>query len=98
MALKISWSKKALLRFNEITSYLESEFGRNTASGFVNKVYESIFIISIFPEIGSIEKEELNIRGLIIFQQVTLFYQVRTERIILLNFYDNRQNPKRLKF
>jgi len=98
MALKISWSRKALARFNEISIYLELEFGEKTASHFVRRAYNAIFTISIFPEIGSIEMKELNIRGLVIHQQITMFYQVKTDRIILLNFFDNRQNPDHLNF
>ena len=38
------------------------------------------------------------IRGFVIVKQITLFYQVRNNTIILLNFYDNRQKPKKSKF
>jgi plasmid stabilization system protein ParE len=98
MALKIVWSRKALSRFNEIIAHLEKEFGEKTASTFVRKVYDTIFAISIFPELGSQENKEYSIRGLVILQQVTLLYQIRKSKIILLNFYDNRQKPGSKRF
>jgi plasmid stabilization system protein ParE len=98
MALKIFWSKKAIIRFDKILAYLENEFGEIATSVFVIKVYDMLSFISLFPEIGSMENAKFNIRGLVITKQITLFYQIREKQIILLNFYDNRQNPKVYRF
>lgn len=91
---KISWSHKAENQFDKIITYLEKEFGNITTSEFVRKVFDVLSVISIFPEIGSIENRKYRIRGLIINKHVTLFYQVRKNRIIILNLFDNRQNPE----
>jgi plasmid stabilization system protein ParE len=93
MALEIFWSKKADERFDEITDYLESEWGEKSARVFAKKVYDLLDILIELPEIGTIEKKELNIRGILVVKQITLFYQVRSTKLILLNFYDNRQGP-----
>ena len=98
MAINIYWSKKADKRFGSIIEYLEDEWGHHTTSLFVKKVYDFLDILSEFPEIGTVEKKELNIRGFVIVKQLTIFYQVREDKIILLNFYDNRQRPKRQRF
>jgi plasmid stabilization system protein ParE len=98
MALKISWSKKADARFYSIISYLVDEFGDVVASSFIKKVNDVLSNILLFPEIGSVENDELNIRGLVLTRHITLFYQVRKRKIILLNFYDNRQSPKMQRF
>ena len=55
-------------------------------------------ILAEFPEIGSLENKEYGIRCFVIVKQITLFYQVRDNTIILLNFYENRQQPKKTKF
>jgi len=98
MALKIFWSKRADTCFDSIITYLETNWGEHAVSLFVKKVYEFLEIISIFPEVGSIEKADLNIRGFVIVKQITIFYQVRKGKIIILNFYDNRQQPKKKRF
>jgi len=98
MALEVFWSKWADKRFDSIITYLETNWGEHTVSLFVKKVYEFLEFVSEFPEIGSIEKEDLNIRGFAIIKQITIFYQVRDQRIIILNFYDNRQRPRRKRF
>jgi len=98
MALEVFWSKRADKRFDSIITYLETNWGEHTVSLFVKKVYEFLEFVSEFPEIGSIEKEDLNIRGFAIIKQITIFYQLRDQRIIILNFYDNRQRPRRKRF
>jgi plasmid stabilization system protein ParE len=98
MALEILWSKRADKRFDNILEYLEEEWGDHTTSLFVKKVYDFLDILSEFPEIGTIENKELNIRGFVIVKQLTIFYQIRNSKIIILNFYDNRQKPKTKRF
>ena len=98
MALNIFWSKHADKSFDSIITWLQNNWGEHAASLFVKKVYEFLEIISEFPEIGSLENTDLNIRGFVIVKQITIFYQVRNEMIIILNFYDNRQRPKNKRF
>ena len=87
-----------LKSFDSIITWLQSNWGEHSVSLFVKKVYEFLEIISEFPEIGSLENTDLNIRGFVIVKQITIFYQVRNEMIIILNFYDNRQRPKNKRF
>ena len=98
MALTIKWSKKSEKKFDLILDYLNDEFGQITTAKFVKKVFDFLTILAEFPEIGSLENKEYGIRGFVIVKQITLFYQVRDNTIILLNFYDNRQHPKKEKF
>jgi len=98
MALEIYWSKRAAKRFDSILDYLEDEWGGFPVSLFVKKVYDFLDILSSYPEIGTIENKELNIRGFVIVRQLTIFYQIRDDKIVLLNFYDNRQKPKSKRY
>ena len=74
------------------------EFGEITASDFVKKVYYLLDLLAEFPQMGTEENKELKIRGIVIVKQITLFYQIREGKIILLHFYDNRQNPTTKRF
>jgi plasmid stabilization system protein ParE len=98
MALEVFWSKRADKKFDKIIGYIEEEWGKHRDSLFVKKVYDFLDILAEFPEIGTIEKNELNIRGFVIVAQLTIFYQIREDKLIILNFYDNRQNPKQKRF
>ena len=57
-----------------------------------------IGILAEYPEIGTLENEEKEIRGLTIVKQVNVFYKVKDNQLIILNFFDNRQDPKERRF
>jgi plasmid stabilization system protein ParE len=98
MALEILWSKRASNKFDKILEYLLEEWGERITGNFVKKVYNFLEILSEYPEIGTIENEEKGIRGFTVVKEIDLFYKVTKNRIILLNFFDNRQNPEKKRF
>ena len=98
MALTIFWSKNADLKFDKIIKFVGEEWGETATKEFVRKVYDFLEILQEFPEIGTIENRENNIRGFVIVKQITLFYKINQNKIILLNFFDNRMSPKRKKY
>jgi plasmid stabilization system protein ParE len=98
MALMVDWSKKAEKSFDDIVIYISSEFGEKATSNFATKVFNVIRLLKVFLRLGTLENAQLQIRGFVVSKQTTLFYQVRTKRIVLINFYDNRQNPKAKKY
>ena len=98
MALKIYWSKRADTKFDNILDYLNTEWGEVVTSAFVKKVYDFLDILIEFPEIGSVENSNRNIRGFVIVKQITIFYKVYKNQIILLNFFDNHQSSKKRKY
>jgi plasmid stabilization system protein ParE len=98
MALEIVWSKRADKKFDLILEYLSKEWGNKVTKAFVKKVYDFLDILSEFPEIGTLENMDKEIRGFVIIKQVSVFYTVRKNRIILLNFFDNRQSPNKKRF
>lgn len=97
MALKIKWSIYADKSFDHILIYLEKEWGEKVTRAFVRRTYEFLDLLAEFPELGSIENEERQIRGFVLIKQVTVFYARKHDSIILLNFYDNRQKPSNIK-
>lgn len=93
MVLKVKWSKYADQSFDRILNYLEAEWGENITRAFVRRTYEFLDLLAEFPEIGSMENTENQIRGFVLIKQVTVFYIRKADFIILLNFYDNRKRP-----
>lgn len=98
MALDIKWSKRADKKFDKILEYLLTKWGERVTRNFVKKVYDFLDILSEYPEIGSVENKEKGIRGFTLIKQINIFYRVKGETIILLDFFDNRQNPNKKKF
>ena len=94
MALNVKWSRYADQSFDRILDYLEADWGEKVTRAFVRRTYEFLDLLAEFPEIGSLENPEKQIRGFVLIKQVTVFYIRKADSIILLNFYDNRQKPK----
>ncbi|WP_092437785.1 type II toxin-antitoxin system RelE/ParE family toxin [Williamwhitmania taraxaci] len=75
--------------------YLLGEWGENVTKAFVKRTFEFLDLLIDFPEIGSVENEDRQIRGFVLIKQLTIFYKIKGDTIVFLNFYDNRQSPKR---
>jgi plasmid stabilization system protein ParE len=98
MALEIEWTKRADKKFDTILVYLNEEWGERVTGNFVKKVYEFQDILVEYPEIGTLEHKQKGVRGFTIVKQMSIFYKVSGNKIILLDFFDTRQNPKKKRF
>ena len=98
MALKIEWTKRADKKFDTILVYLNEEWGERVTANFVKKVYEFLDVLVEYPEIGTLEHKQKGVRGFTIVKQVSIFYKVSGNKIILLDFFDTRQNPNKERF
>jgi plasmid stabilization system protein ParE len=98
MALEILWTRQADRKFDKIINYLLNEWNQRVTESFVKKVYDSIDILSEFPELGTIEHQEKGIRGFTMVKQINVFYKVIDNKLIILNFFDNRQAPEKKRF
>ena len=98
MALEIRWSKRADKKFDKIIEYLLEEWNEQVTEAFVKKVYELVNTLADFPEIGIIENKKKAIRGFTIVKQISIFYHIDNHQIIILDFFDNRQSPKKKRF
>ena len=98
MAKEIKWSKHADKKYDKILEYLSEKWGENVTKAFVKRTYEFLDLLVEFPEIGSIENPDRQIRGFVLIKQLTIFYKIKGNTIVILNFYDNRQRPKRRRY
>ncbi len=95
MALNIRWTTRADIKLDQLIIYLESEWGESVVKAFMRKLYDFLEILSEFPEIGSMQYLEKVIRGFALTKQVTIFYKIDSNHIILLDIFDNRSDPKK---
>jgi plasmid stabilization system protein ParE len=98
MVKTIIWNRRASNNFNAIIEYLQGEWGERVTRNFVTRTYQIIELLAANPEMGSVEHFEKQIRGIVITKHNTLFYRIEEEKLILLNFFDNRQDPKKKDF
>ena len=95
MALKISWTKRADKKFDQTIAYLENEWSQTVARNFVERFYNLLDLLVQYPEIGTLEVEEKNIRSFSVTKHNRLFYRIKKGHIILLTFFDTRQHPRK---
>jgi len=98
MVKTIVWNRRASDNFNSVIKYLQKEWGDKVTRNFVIRTYEIIELLAANPEMGSIEHAEKQIRGIVITKHNTLFYRVEEEKLILLNFFDNRRHPQKKSY
>jgi plasmid stabilization system protein ParE len=98
MVREIVWTKRANYKFNTILEYLELEWGDRVIRNFIKRTYDIIQLISENPELGTLENQERNIRGFLLTKHNRLFYRFTDTELIVLNFFDTRSGPKRIKF
>jgi plasmid stabilization system protein ParE len=98
MALEIYWSRRATESFLEIINYLLENWGNKSVKKFIIEIDSFFNVILTNPEIGKIIVREEYIRSIAIGKHVTLIYKLQDDEIILLNIFNNRQQPsKRFK-
>lgn len=95
--MKIVWSKNAKQDFDNIIDYLENHWNEKAAMKFVIKTFDFIGILKSFPRIGSLQIKNKEIRGFVLVKQITIFYTFNENQLVLLKFFDNRQNPSKKK-
>jgi plasmid stabilization system protein ParE len=98
MALEIHWTRQADRKFSKIIDYLLNEWNSGVTESFVKKVYDTLDTLAEFPDIGTIEHKEKRIRGFTIYKQINIFYKISDNKLIILNFFDNRQSPEKKRF
>ena len=93
--MKLVWTEKAQRRIGEVLEYIEREFGAKARQIFLEKTQDFARILIEFPEMGTLEIKEKNLRGFQLTNQTRVFYRVKKNSIIILTLIDSRQNPKK---
>jgi plasmid stabilization system protein ParE len=93
MAFEVVFTKRAERDFENILNYIDNEFGVQATIHFKGLVIDFASLIQNFPEIGSLERPEKNIRGFVVHRRLKVFYRIKEERIIILRLFDTRQHP-----
>ena len=75
MAGVVKWSRQADESFDNIIQYLTDEWGENVTKAFVKRTFDFLDLLDDFPEIGSIENPDKQIRGFVLLKQLTVFYK-----------------------
>ncbi len=74
---------------------LTEERGENVTQAFEQKTENFFDLLELFPESGSMELPEREIRGFQLTKHTRVFYRIKGQRLIILSFFDVRQNPEK---
>ena len=91
--MQVFVTARAEQNFNSILDYIKHKWGEKTAKQFVQKADKTFSLLKNYPAMGQIEKDD--IRGFQLSSQTRMLYRIGAERIIILAFFDVRQDPKK---
>ena len=93
MTIKVS--KRAEKSFRSIKDFINEKWGELVADAFEQKIINFLDLLEEFPEIGTLEFPEKRLYGFQLTKQTRVFYRINANRIIIIVFFDVRQNPKK---
>lgn len=101
MGLEIFWSQFAEDKLMDIFQYYKFKAGIKIAKKIVNEIVDKTLILDQNPKIGQIEdlllERKQEFRYLISSNYKIIYYiNSETNKIIIANVFDTRQNPVKL--
>ena len=92
MTRSIQWVNEAHETFNHTVLLIEDKWGTKQAGIFIKRVKKVLEMIAVNPYMykGSFT---VDVRQAFISKQTSMYYQVEDHVIIVLYFWDNRQDP-----
>lgn len=98
MTRKIVWSPLAKQDYDNILAYLYQNWGSDVAVKFMDNTEGYLQQIISNPKQFPINRKKEKIRKCVISKQNSLYYTEDNNHIYILRIFDNRQNPKEIKF
>ena len=91
--MQVFVTPRAERNFDSIVDDINNKWGERPARQFIKKADEIFKLLKNYPSMGQIEKGD--IRGFQLSPQTRILYRIRDEKIIILAFFDVRQDPKK---
>src|ERR1700742_3618267 len=97
---EILWTDSAKTSFNKIIEYLQTEWTEREVGKFVNQAVDFLSNLKRYPEMCRPSTKRKNVRIGIINKhtQVVYEYQPRKKVIVILLFWNFKQNPAKFKY
>jgi len=94
---KIVWTKEANVNLDQIISYLEKEWTVKEIKNFFVKLEKAITLLTARPLLFRATNKSKQIHRCVLTRQVSIYYKIVNETIVILSIFDNRQNPSKQK-
>ena len=95
MAYEIILKKRFTNKVQKVLSYLEKEWHPKIAADFIKKIDYRIELLTQQPYVGVPSSRIKDVRGVLITRHNKMYYKVKDNKVIILNMFDTRINPKR---
>ncbi|MDY9917366.1 MULTISPECIES: type II toxin-antitoxin system RelE/ParE family toxin [Proteiniphilum] len=93
--LKVFWTQTAILQRNLVFRYWNNRNKSNEYSIKLNiEIKERILLLKSYPFIG--KKTEFQDIRILPIKHYSILYKIENSRILIMAFWDNRQNPRKL--
>jgi plasmid stabilization system protein ParE len=95
--LKIRWTEEATKNLESIINYLESNWTSKELTKFFQKLEKQLLLLSLFPEAYPFSIRRRKIHRCVLSKNLTIYYTVEDEYLVLLSIFDTRQHPSKMK-
>lgn len=95
MAYQIIVKKRFTNNLQKVLVYLEKEWSHKVAVDFLIKIDRRIELLTKQPHVGALSSKVKDVRGLLVTRHNRLYYTIKDDKVIILNMYDTRMNPKK---
>ncbi len=95
--MEVIWSPKAQKSYIRIADFILENWSKKEVKKFSDITSATILKIANNPQLFIASKRKKNIRKGFITKHTSLLYRIKSDSIELLFFWDNRQDPKKLK-
>jgi plasmid stabilization system protein ParE len=92
----IEWTIHAKNELDALYDYLENNWSDREIIRFSRLLDKKLSIINNLPLIYPAYEDNKYVRRCVVSRQVSLYYQIITNRIIILSLFDNRQSSNKL--
>lgn len=93
MSLPLFWTEEAKETFEIVINFIHQIWGDKQVEKFIQKASKTLENISSQPYIFKSSAIQENVRKGLISKQTSVFYQIESDKIVILFFWDNRQKP-----
>lgn len=100
MAVLIKWTNEARITFEKNINYLIDNWTEKEIKNFVKQVNHIIARIETYPEMFTPSVKNPMVRRALVNKYIVLYYKYHPSKneVLLLSFWHNKQDPKKLKY
>jgi plasmid stabilization system protein ParE len=95
MVYQIIFKKRFQHKLEKLLIYLETEFGLLVAQRIAKQLDKKLHSLQQQPFIGTPSVNFSNVRSILAGKHKRIYYRVEGNKIVVLNMYDMRINPKK---